>query len=227
MKFTKDEILARTAKLLMLHGSFIHNLGLMNGKMGIAIFFYHLSRYTNRKIYDDFAGELVDEIYSEIHNHYPSDFLNGLCGIAWGIEYLIQNHFVEADANEILYDLDKMIFEWDVRKINDYTLETGLEGIARYAIARCSGKKVANITIPTDYISELCTALEICKKERMAIILKNILTGEYSNRKDNLLTDLVCKVKYNQILLFNEHRPLGISNNGYAGIGLNLILIEK
>lgn len=224
---TKDEILTRTAKLLMLHSSFIHNLGLMNGKMGIAIFFYHLSRYTNRKIYDDFAGELVDEIYAEIHNHYPSDFQNGLCGIAWGIEYLIQNHFVEADANEILCDLDKMIFEWDVRKINDYTLGTGLEGIARYAIARCTGKIATNITIPKDYISELCTALEKCQKERIAIILKNILTGEYPNRKDYLLTDLVCKVKYDQFFLFNEHHPLGISHNGYAGIGLNFILIEK
>lgn len=224
MENTKDRTLGRIAKLLMLHSSFIHNLGLMNGKIGIAIFFYHLSRHTNQKIYDDFAGELIDEIYAEIHDHYPSDFKNGLCGIAWGVEYLIQNHFVEADANEVLYDLDKMIFEWDVRKINDLTLETGLEGIARYVIARCTGKQTMNITIPKDYIAELGTALERNKKAEIATLLKRIQAGDNSNMKDYLLTDLISRVKYNQKNLFNENLPLGINNSGYAGIGLNLIL---
>ncbi len=30
----KNEILVRIAKFLMLHGSFVNNLGLINGKMG-------------------------------------------------------------------------------------------------------------------------------------------------------------------------------------------------
>lgn len=226
MENTKDKTLIRIAKLLILHSSYSNNLGLMNGKMGIAIFFYHLSRYTKRKIYDDFAGELVDEIYREIHNHYPSDFKNGLCGIAWGIEYLIQNQFVEADSNEVLYDLDKMIFEWDIRKISDSSLETGLEGIAHYTIARCTGKYATNIVIPKGYISELSTALKENRKEEMSVILENIMKDKQSKMKDSLLTDLVCKVKFTQKNLFNENRPLGISNNGYAGIGLNLILKE-
>ena len=224
MENTKDKTLARMAKLLMLHGSFVHNLGLMNGKMGIALFFYHLSRHTGKKIYDDFAGELIDEIYTEIHDHYPSDFKNGLCGIAWGIEYLIQNHFVEADANEILYDLDKMISEWDVRKISDPTLETGLEGIAHYVIARCTGKPISNIVISKNYIGELSEALRINKKEEMSTILKNILTNKHFIFKNSLLINLISPIKYNQKNLFNEDHPLGISNNGYAGIGLNLIL---
>lgn len=227
MENAKDTTLVRIAKLLMLHSSFIGDLGFMNGKMGIALFFYHLSRYTDKKIYDDFAGELIDEIYTEIHNHYPSNFRNGLCGIAWGIEYLIQNQFVEADANEVLYDLDKMIFEWDVRKISDSTLETGLEGIAHYVIARCTGKPTENIIIPKDYISELSTTLEKNNKKEISSALRNILTGKYSYEKGYLLTDWICKVKYDQRKIFNEYRPLGISNNGYAGIGLNLILMEK
>lgn len=227
MENTQDKILVRIAKLLMLHSSFVGNLGLMNGKMGVALFFYHLSRYTDKKIYDDFAGELIDEIYAEIHNHYPSDFKNGLCGIAWGIEYLIQNHFVEADANDVLCDLDKMILEWDVRRISDLTLESGLEGIAYYVIARCTGKPAGNIAIPGDYISELCTALEKNGSERIAATLKNVVASECSRMKDTVLTDLIHKTKYTRRNLFNESRPLGISNNGYAGIGLHLILKEK
>lgn len=227
MENTQNKILARIAKLLMLHSSFIGNWGLMNGKMGVALFFYHLSRYADKKIYDDFAGELIDEIYAEIHNHYPSDFENGLCGIAWGIEYLIQNHFVEADANEVLCELDKMILEWDVRRISDLTLESGLEGIAYYVIARCTGKPTRNITIPGDYISELCMALEKSGRERIAATLKNVVASECYRIKDIVLTDLIHKTKYTRKNLFKENRPLGINNNGYAGIGLHLILKEK
>ena len=50
--------LRRIANVLLLNASFIDNPGLLNGKMGIAIFFYHYSRYTKNKIYEDYAGEL-------------------------------------------------------------------------------------------------------------------------------------------------------------------------
>ena len=53
----------------------------MNGKMGIAIYFFHLSRETNNQIYEDYAGELVDEIYEEITSYTPVGFENGLAGI--------------------------------------------------------------------------------------------------------------------------------------------------
>ncbi len=227
MEKKQDEILSRIAKLLMLHGSYSTNLGLLNGKMGMALFFYHLSRYTGRKIYDDFAGELIDEIYAEIHDHYPANFKDGLCGVAWGIEYLIQNHFVEADSNEILCDIDKMIFEWDVRKISDYTLDSGLEGIAHYLIARCAEKSMNDIIIPKEYISELSSALENTEKSEISVMLKTILNGEFSIAKDTLLTEIALNVKYNINNIFNDKRLLGIRNNGYAGIGLNLIFKEK
>jgi len=41
-----DERLKRIANVLLINASFIDNPGLLNGKMGIAIFFYQYSRYT-------------------------------------------------------------------------------------------------------------------------------------------------------------------------------------
>jgi len=55
--------LQRIANVLLLNASFTDNLGLLNGKMGIAIFFYQYARYTGNKVYEDYAGELIDEIY--------------------------------------------------------------------------------------------------------------------------------------------------------------------
>jgi lantibiotic modifying enzyme len=80
----------RITNTLLLNASFIDNLGLMHGKMGIAIYFFHLARETKNQIYEDYAGELIDEIYDEISTTTTLDFENGLAGIGWGIEYLVQ-----------------------------------------------------------------------------------------------------------------------------------------
>ncbi len=97
-----DATLKRIANILLINGSFTDNLGLLNGKMGIAIFFFHYARYCN-KVYEDYAGELVDEIYDEINTNTPVNFADGLTGIGWGIEYLVKNGFVQANIDEALY----------------------------------------------------------------------------------------------------------------------------
>ena len=45
----KFEILQSISHNLMLHSSFINNIGLLKGKMGIAIFFYHYYNYTKKE----------------------------------------------------------------------------------------------------------------------------------------------------------------------------------
>jgi hypothetical protein len=51
-----SSFLSRAVNHLFLHASFLDNLGLMHGKMGIAICFYHLSRQTGSEIYENYAG---------------------------------------------------------------------------------------------------------------------------------------------------------------------------
>ncbi len=134
--------LRRIANVLLLNASFIENPGLLNGKMGIAIFFYHYTRYTNNKIYEDYAGKLIDEIYEEINTSTPVNFENGLTGIGWGIEYLVKNKFVQADTDEALGDIDSAIYR---HRINSPILiNTGndLFGYGFYHIARILGHEI-------------------------------------------------------------------------------------
>ena len=134
--------LQRIANVLLLNASFLDNPGLLNGKMGIAIFFYHYSRYSKNKIYEDYAGELVDEIYDEINTSTPVNFENGLTGIGWGIEYLVKNGFVQADTNEALEEIDSAIYR---HRINSPVLiNTGddLFGYGFYHIARILGHEI-------------------------------------------------------------------------------------
>jgi hypothetical protein len=110
--YLKNEIencLKRIANMLLINASFIDNPGLINGKMGIALFFYKYGRYSGKKVFTDYAGELIDEIYGQINNNTVLDFTNGLMGIGWSIEYLVENKFVDADTDEVLADIDKTV----------------------------------------------------------------------------------------------------------------------
>ena len=84
-EFTTPERIVNT---LLLNASFIDNLGLMHGKMGICIFFYHLARKTENKIYEDYAGELPDEIFEVINQRKQISwyFENGLVDFGREIE---------------------------------------------------------------------------------------------------------------------------------------------
>lgn len=110
IKESLNSRLHRIANVLLLNASFTNNLGLLNGKMGVAIFFFHYARYTGNKVYEQYAGELIDEIYEDIDLTTPVDFANGLTGIGWGIEYIVQNRFVEADTDEALEEIDSRVY---------------------------------------------------------------------------------------------------------------------
>lgn len=127
----------RIINVLLLNASFIDNLGLMHGKMGIAIYFFHLARETKNPVYEDYAGELIDEIYEEITINTPLDFENGLAGIGWGIEYLVQNGFLEADTNEVLEEFDKrLIHEITYHTPEDIGILQGICGYIAYFLNR-------------------------------------------------------------------------------------------
>ncbi|MDH6533771.1 hypothetical protein D0T51_02060 [Parabacteroides sp. 52] len=162
-KTEKDEMLLRIARHLILNASFLTDLGLYHGKMGIVLFFAHYARYTGETIYDEFAGELLDEIFQEIHDEIPINFESGLCGIGWGLEYLLENGFMEGDSDEILFEIDQKVMEKDIQRVKDQSIKTGLEGIYYYVNKRLHSKNRNKATIPFDR-SYLEDWVEIGKK---------------------------------------------------------------
>lgn len=156
-KFLSEKVIS----YILLNSSFISNLGLFHGKMGIALFFAHYARFTKQTLYDDFAGELLDEIYDNISVNMPVDLENGLCGIGWGIEYLLRNSFMEGSSDEILEEIDRKVMERDPRRIIDMSFRKGLGGIMYYILARLTSFRT-NQKIPFDkqYLYELCQVIQ-------------------------------------------------------------------
>lgn len=130
--FNRDVYLLRVARYLILNASSLKELGLFHGKMGIVIFFAHYGRYVNSKLYNDFSEILLNEIFEEIYQMIDISFESGLCGIGWGIEYLLENNYIEGDSDEILSDIDLRLMECNIRRVNDLSLAQGILGIGCY-----------------------------------------------------------------------------------------------
>lgn len=150
-------ILRRIADHEILTSLFSNDLSLMNGQMGVAIFFALLSRESDNRWYEDFAGELLERICERITIQLPVNFAYGLCGIGWGIEFLKHRGFLKCDTDEILSEIDKVVMERDVRRVTDTSLETGLQGIYAYVTARLHSDRASAHNQPFDdlYLNDL------------------------------------------------------------------------
>lgn len=117
----------------------------MHGKMGIAIYFFNLARETQDVVYSGFAEKLVEEIYQEIDVSTPLDFENGLAGIGWGIEYLVQNGFIEGDTDEALDEIDNQLYLFkDLFQRTEFS--NGLVGLGGYYLKRLQNQSTSNRT---------------------------------------------------------------------------------
>lgn len=216
---------------IILNVNNLQNLGLYRGKMGIILFFYHYAQYSKNIIYEDFANELIDELCDELTTQLPITFDDGLCGIGWGLEYLINNNFIAGDSNEILREFDLKIMEINVKRISDLSFDTGLAGIVYYVYSRLiAAKSDAKKVRPFDllYLTELYNSVLELKdqiKDKFSIqifdkyekCLKNdLVKNEILSLPDFLYNDNL--VSLNDL----KSVPLGIKN-GITGLGLKLI----
>ena len=136
-KSTKIRLcLGEIADVLLLNGTLLEWPGLIYGKMGVAIFFFQYTRFTGNRLFENYAADLIGEIGNQIHNNSPADYANGIAGIGAGINYLIENGFIEP-GEDIFEDFDKRMFRavmydpWQ-----DFSLYNGLSGHGRYWIKR-------------------------------------------------------------------------------------------
>ncbi len=102
--------LYRIANILLMYGPQISRNGLCDGKIGLILFFYHYSRFTNSKFYNDYADSMLEKVIgqiSQLRNYSDSTVID----VGLVISYLVENKFVEGDLNDILYELDHIVLE--------------------------------------------------------------------------------------------------------------------
>lgn len=162
---------------LLLKSHFIKEPGLFFGKIGVAIAFFDYGQKMNNKIFIDHGNELIDGILDGIDHKVALDFATGLAGIAWGVEYLVQNQYVEGDSNAICADLDKKIMQINIRRISDVSIETGLEGLLHYVLARMKGAMSQNNPVGFDscFLGDIKSCIDNLSEEKISSDLQNLM----------------------------------------------------
>lgn len=202
----KELMLQRIANHLIISTCNFPEAGLYHGKMGIVLFFAHYARYTRNSIYDDFAGELLDDIFEEIDEDLAIHFESGLCGIGWAIEYLLQNGFMEGNSDEILWEIDKKVMERNLLRVKDNSVKTGLTGLSYYITKRLHSSYRDQQTAPFDekYLQDWA-----------------LIKEPYPLCDDNLILSQIWQTTPSQGDIWKW--KLGL-DNGCAGYGMKILL---
>ena len=85
--------------------------GLLVGNAGVSLFLYQVYRKTGQTEFEETADIMLNNILEKQTMLSSTNFRDGLAGIGWGIEFLLQNNFYEGDPEEILEDVDNVIFK--------------------------------------------------------------------------------------------------------------------
>ena len=137
---------------LLLSYNQIEAIGLMSGKMGGILFFMLYAKKTGINAYNEYCDELFNDIYEQICTSTEIGLYNGLCGVGLGVEFLIQNNFVEGNTDDILEEIDKIIMERNPERMLDRSFNNGLGGILFYVITRLKSFDRGNGIQPFDPI---------------------------------------------------------------------------
>ncbi|MDR2969560.1 MAG: hypothetical protein LBV32_08160, partial [Tannerellaceae bacterium] len=185
-------------------------------------------RIKDNSVYNDIAVEVVKDLATKVHKELPVGFASGISGVGWGIEFLIQNGFIEGNSLEVCEELDHFIMKNDIRRMKDCSLETGLGGILAYVLSHISGVCKQNGIYPFDemFMNDLYVISQdekrrsVCEKtkQQMDRYIRFYRTREVVNTP-MLFTEII----HNEELIKEDNLsvyPVGLKN-GLAGKVLN------
>lgn len=180
---------------LILHSNDMADIGLFRGKMGVALELASYAREKGVKSLENYVGYLLGIILNQLHKNMSVSFANGLCGIGWGVEYLVQNGFTKADTAEVCEEIDRKVMQCSPLRMTDLSQENGLEGMLAYINAHIKGNK-GKAVFDSHFLAELAQAItdksgqmsEPLKKQ--ADTFRALMAGEDANI-DMALTQFV------------------------------------
>ena len=148
----KTKQLALLTRLILNSCNSSQALGLLYGQMGILTVLSQCSLQFSLPHIELSADFLFAQLALKIRFVKDISFSTGLSGICWGVEYLVQHGIMPGPADDICEEVDGKIMQTDVRRIDDFSLATGLNGLWLYVKARIQGNLVAGLPLPFDFV---------------------------------------------------------------------------
>ena len=129
---------------VFLNANFTNNLGLLGGKIANVIYLLDLAK-SDPDTYGycaDFAFELLEEIDANINSHTLIHFKYGLCGIGWGVEFLVKNQYIGLEEDFCLKFESRIQASLLYGRYSGISIGNGLIGYLLYFISRIESSLV-------------------------------------------------------------------------------------
>lgn len=215
-----------TTNQLIERGKCLFDIGLWNGKMGLAVYLLHLARITKNEDYDIEAHELIDTIYEQLSYNISFHFGDGLLGIGCGFEYIISNGFIEGNSDEVLSDIDQIARTIiNSRSMDLLDIEKGVCGVGYYLYYRLKNKPDNDDSITTlklkEYLIYLIDWIEellIKTKEKQEyndsyfLLCRLQKLNVYNHKVEKLITFCLQKIVDFNCRLCDNYELLGINS---------------
>lgn len=222
----EDRIINR----LLLKADSLSDIGLLDGKMGIAIMFAECGYKNKNRVFRLTFEQLLDQILDNINGRLSFDFAKGLSGIGWGIEYMLQKGYVEGDAMDVCQAIDSKIIQYDPRRIKDLSMETGLEGLLHYVLIHIQGSQLNTLPFDNTYLNDLTVALNQCYtnttglSNRFRLLIDNYMEFYHLKKHVNYIFNLRDIAEYEPINEFKiSSYPFGINKGLGASVLFNQV----
>ena len=166
-------------------GELKNKIGLLSGKAGISLFMFYNGRYFKNDRYEKYAKHILEDVFKDINNDslLPT-FCNGLAGVGWAVNHLVENGFIEKESLEVLNDFDSYLYNSmnAYSRSGNFDFLHGATGIAFYFTKRI--KKNENVSSNlNEYVEELKVHTIFDEENNSAKIVSTVLDENENPKK--------------------------------------------
>lgn len=165
----QKEIIRKLVDHILLNSCSVASSGYYNGKAGMALALFEAARYLQDEYIEEQAFNLLKEAL--LSKTDDITFENGLSGIGYVLLYLIENHFIEANFDELYSEqFEKIIM--DLKKIEQQPIQLlMLTRITHFLVSakkiRSHDKRIYEIVRSTFEANELYLVIQFSNFENI------------------------------------------------------------
>lgn len=169
-----ETLLIKIGNFLIMNLHSDMGVGLLRGKMGLAVFLYHYSRYAKNKVCEDAADRLIDDILANVNPRLSLDIFDGVSGVSLGLKHLTKHGYIESEGQDMnLFDIEKKIFDLNFKWVDEKNINLSLSKFYIMSLAVTENNKKFDPVI----IDSLRTYNSSFSKEKLSEIPPPIISS--------------------------------------------------
>lgn len=136
-----ETLIRKISDFVLLNAYSTESSGFYNGKAGISLALFEVSRLLKDEYLEEHAFELLQEAL--LYKGDDMSFASGYFGISFVLHYLVENDFVEADIDDLLGEQEQKIqlASREVIPISQLAVSTLSTCIDRLYLLRCASER--------------------------------------------------------------------------------------